>query len=100
MKASKNKFLIDLVTLMPEMFEAFTNFGVVGKGFKKNFVGINFLNPRNFATESMHTTTTNISDLAKTYSHHGFGDSILISEKCNYDTLSSNVRAIPKLRCT
>ena len=40
MKASKKMFLIDLVTLMPEMFEAFTNFGVVGRGFKKNFVKI------------------------------------------------------------
>ena len=55
MKASKKIFLIDLVTLMPEMFEAFTKFGVVGRGFKKNFVDIYFLNPRNFATD-IHKT--------------------------------------------
>jgi len=33
MKASKKIFLIDLITLMPEMFEAFTSMGVVGRGF-------------------------------------------------------------------
>lgn len=55
MKASKKIFLIDLVTLMPEMFEAFTNFGVVGRGFKKNFVDINFINPRKFATDTHKT---------------------------------------------
>jgi len=42
MKASKI-FLIDLVTLMPEMFGALTNFGVVGRGFKERFVDINFI---------------------------------------------------------
>jgi len=54
MKASKI-FLIDLVTLMPEMFEALTNFGVVGRGFKEKFVDINFINPRNFATDTHKT---------------------------------------------
>ena len=55
MKASKKMFLIDLVTLMPELFEAFTKFGVVGRGFKRNFVDINFINPRSFATDSHKT---------------------------------------------
>ena len=54
MKASKI-FLIDLVTLMPEMFGALTKFGVVGRGFKENFVDINFINPRNFATDTHKT---------------------------------------------
>ena len=54
MKASKI-FLIDLVTLMPEMFGALTKFGVVGRGFKEKFVDINFINPRNFATDTHKT---------------------------------------------
>ena len=54
MKASKI-FLIDLVTLMPEMFGALTKFGVVGRGFKERFVDINFINPRNFATDTHKT---------------------------------------------
>ena len=40
MKVSKKIFLIDVITLMPEMFEAFTNFGVVGRGFKEKFVSL------------------------------------------------------------
>jgi tRNA (guanine37-N1)-methyltransferase len=55
MKASKKMFLIDLITLMPEMFEAFTNFGVVGRGFKKKFVDINYLNPRDFTADNHKT---------------------------------------------
>jgi tRNA (guanine37-N1)-methyltransferase len=54
MKASKT-YLIDLVTLMPEMFGALTKFGVVGRGFKERFVDINFINPRNFATDTHKT---------------------------------------------
>jgi len=54
MKASKT-YLIDLVTLMPEMFGALTKFGVVGRGFKEKFVDINFINPRNFATDTHKT---------------------------------------------
>ncbi len=54
MKASKKIFSIDLITLMPEMFEAFTRMGVVGRGFKK-IIELNFLNPRIFS-EDTHKT--------------------------------------------
>lgn len=55
MKVSKKIFLIDVITLMPEMFEAFTNFGVVGRGFKKEIVSLNFLNPRDFTADTHKT---------------------------------------------
>ena len=55
MKVSKKIFLIDVITLMPEMFEAFTNFGVVGRGFKKKIVSLNFLNPRDFTADTHKT---------------------------------------------
>ena len=55
MKASKKIFSIDLITLMPEMFEAFTSMGVVGRGFKKKIIELNFLNPRIFS-EDIHKT--------------------------------------------
>ena len=40
MKISKLKFTFDVITLMPEMYLALTDYGVVGRAFKKKNVDL------------------------------------------------------------
>jgi len=55
MKISKVKFTFDVITLMPEMYLALTNYGVVGRAFKENNVGLHLWNPRDFS-QNQHKT--------------------------------------------
>ena len=48
MKISKLKFTFDVITLMPEMFLALTDYGVTEEHLKKN-VDLNLWNPRDFS---------------------------------------------------
>ena len=38
MKTSKALLTFDIITLMPEMFSALSDYGVTGRAFKKNIV--------------------------------------------------------------
>ena len=49
MKISKVKFTFDVITLMPEMYLAITDYGVVGRAFKENNVELHLWNPRDFS---------------------------------------------------
>ena len=49
MKISKVKFTFDVITLMPEMYLALTDYGVVGRAFKEKNVDIHLWNPRDFS---------------------------------------------------
>jgi|TARA_B110000037_G_scaffold16455_1_gene17041 tRNA (guanine37-N1)-methyltransferase len=49
MKISKLKFTFDVITLMPEMYLALTDYGVVGRAFKKKNVDLHLWNPRDFS---------------------------------------------------
>ena len=49
MKISKAKFTFDVITLMPEMYLALTDYGVVGRAFKEKNVDLHLWNPRNFS---------------------------------------------------
>ncbi|WP_422667310.1 tRNA (guanosine(37)-N1)-methyltransferase TrmD [Buchnera aphidicola] len=40
-----------IVTIFPEMFRAITNYGVIGRAFKKKRIIINFFNPRDFTNK-------------------------------------------------
>jgi len=55
MKISKVKFTFDVITLMPEMYLALTNYGVVGRAFKEKNVDLHLWNPRNFS-HNQHKT--------------------------------------------
>jgi len=55
MKISKVKFTFDVITLMPEMYLALTNYGVVGRAFKEKSVDLHLWNPRNFS-HNQHKT--------------------------------------------
>jgi tRNA (guanine37-N1)-methyltransferase len=55
MKISKALLTFDIVTLMPEMFSAISNYGVTGRAFKENIVNLNLLNPREFSTDFHNT---------------------------------------------
>tara|TARA_B110000027_G_C16031746_1_gene261177 strand:- start:95 stop:874 length:780 start_codon:yes stop_codon:yes gene_type:complete len=55
MKISKPLFRFNLITLMPEMFEALTNYGVTGRAFSSGIVDIGLCNPREF-TRDVHKT--------------------------------------------
>ena len=46
MKITKSLFRFDLVTLMPEMFQALTDFGVTGRAFKSGVIEMHVCNPR------------------------------------------------------
>ncbi len=43
---------IGVITLFPEMFKAFTEFGVTGKAAKKGLLSVEFFNPRDYATDN------------------------------------------------
>jgi tRNA (guanine37-N1)-methyltransferase len=49
MKISKVKFTFDVITLMPEMYLALTDYGVVGRAFKEKNVDLHLWNPRDFS---------------------------------------------------
>jgi len=49
MKISKPQFTFDVITLMPEMFLALTEYGVVGRAFKEKNVDLHLWNPREFS---------------------------------------------------
>jgi len=55
MKTSKVLLTFDIVTLMPEMFSAISDYGVTGRAFKENIVDLNLWNPREFSTD-LHKT--------------------------------------------
>tara|TARA_B100001559_G_C16472222_1_gene609546 strand:- start:468 stop:1247 length:780 start_codon:yes stop_codon:yes gene_type:complete len=55
MKNSKAKYVFDVVTLMPEMFMAISNYGVTGRAFKDKSVSLNLWNPREFTTDIYKT---------------------------------------------
>tara|TARA_B100000767_G_scaffold270369_1_gene293910 strand:+ start:262 stop:1041 length:780 start_codon:yes stop_codon:yes gene_type:complete len=55
MRASKALLTFDVVTLMPEMFLALSEYGVTGRAFKENIVNLNLWNPREFSTD-LHKT--------------------------------------------
>jgi tRNA (guanine37-N1)-methyltransferase len=55
MKISKVKFTFDVITLMPEMYLALTDYGVVGRAFKEKNVDLHLWNPRNFS-HNQHKT--------------------------------------------
>ena len=55
MKISKAKLTFDVITLMPEMFSAISNYGVTGRAFKEKIVDLNLWNPRKFSTD-IHKT--------------------------------------------
>ena len=55
MKTSKVLLTFDILTLMPEMFLALSDYGVTGRAFKKKIVNLNLLNPREFSTD-LHKT--------------------------------------------
>ena len=55
MRASKALLTFDVVTLMPEMFLAISDYGVTGRAFKENIVNLNLLNPREFSTDFHNT---------------------------------------------
>jgi tRNA (guanine37-N1)-methyltransferase len=55
MKTSKALLTFDVVTLMPEMFLALSEYGVTGRAFKENIVNLNLWNPREFSTD-LHKT--------------------------------------------
>lgn len=40
---------IDIITLFPEMFTAFCQFGVIGRAIQKKIIHIHFISPRQFA---------------------------------------------------
>ena len=55
MKTSKALLTFDIVTLMPEMFSAICDYGVIGRAFKNNVVNMNLWNPRDFSKD-IHKT--------------------------------------------
>ena len=55
MKISKSLLTFDIVTLMPEMFLAISDYGVTGRAFKENIVNLNLWNPREFSKD-LHKT--------------------------------------------
>jgi len=55
MKISKVKFTFDVITLMPEMYLALTDYGVVGRTFKEKSVDLHLWNPRDFS-HNQHKT--------------------------------------------
>ena len=55
MKTSKVLLTFDIVTLIPEMFSAISDYGVTGRAFKENIVDLNLWNPREFSTD-LHKT--------------------------------------------
>ena len=40
---------IDIVTLFPQMFDALTDYGVVGKAVQREILSLNYWNPRDYA---------------------------------------------------
>ena len=46
MKNSKVLMTFDILTLMPEMFLALSDYGVTGRAFRENIVSLNLWNPR------------------------------------------------------
>ena len=55
MKISRVKFTFDVITLMPEMYLALTDYGVVGRAFKEKNVDLHLWNPRDFS-HNQHKT--------------------------------------------
>ena len=55
MKTTKPLFRFDLISLMPEMFQALTDYGVTGRAFKSGIIEMNLCNPRQFAKD-VHNT--------------------------------------------
>lgn len=52
---TKYKYNFNVISLMPEMFDAFEHHGVVGRAFKEGLVKLNLINPRDF-TQDTHRT--------------------------------------------
>ena len=55
MKTSKALLTFDVVTLMPEMFLALSEYGITGRAFNENIVNLNLWNPREFS-KNLHKT--------------------------------------------
>jgi len=55
MRASKAILTFDVISLMPEMFLAISDYGVTGRAFKKNIVNLKLWNPREFSMD-VHKT--------------------------------------------
>ena len=55
MRTTKAELTFDVITLMPEMVLALSEYGVTGRAFKGNIVNLNLWNPREFSTD-LHKT--------------------------------------------
>ncbi|MGE4596475.1 MAG: tRNA (guanosine(37)-N1)-methyltransferase TrmD [Methylophilaceae bacterium] len=55
MKISKSLFTFDVITLMPEMFSALTEYGVTGRAFKDKRIDIHLWNPREYTVDTHKT---------------------------------------------
>jgi tRNA (guanine37-N1)-methyltransferase len=55
MKTSKALLTFDIISLMPEMFSAISDYGVTGRAFKEKIVNLNLWNPREFSMD-LHKT--------------------------------------------
>ena len=55
MKTSKALLTFDIISLMPEMFSAISDYGVTGRAFKEKIVNLNIWNPREFSMD-LHKT--------------------------------------------
>ena len=47
---------IDIITLFPQMLDSFFNSSIIKRAIDKNLVSVNFINPREFATDKHNTT--------------------------------------------
>jgi len=55
MRTSRALLTFDVVTLMPEMFLAISDYGITGRAFKEKIVDLNLWNPREFSTDNHKT---------------------------------------------
>jgi len=55
MKTFNSLFIFDVITLMPEMISALTDYGVTGRAFKDKKIDMHLWNPRDF-TNDVHKT--------------------------------------------
>ena len=46
---------IDIISLFPQMFEALSDHGVVGRAIQRQVLGLNYWNPRDYATNKHNT---------------------------------------------
>ncbi|MCV2508647.1 MAG: tRNA (guanosine(37)-N1)-methyltransferase TrmD [Candidatus Lightella neohaematopini] len=47
--------LISIISLLPEIFDSFTKYGIIKKAIKKKVLSINYINIRNFTKNNYHS---------------------------------------------